>query len=336
MLITINKLEQYKESIKRAEQWLLSIQNPDGSMNPVDKGPLTYYKVPRGLAIVGRLKEANSLLDWAKREIFAPEGDFKAERKGFHYFHYTYSSAWFIWAAHALGRFDVSFKGMEYLHKFRNPKTCGYCSEAVYSEKNHNEQDILTISFNSFVGLHLGMVEEAIEAADLISQIFEQQPDPDEIVWLRVGEKGNLIKNVPDRCGERRYYVLEVKAPAQYYYYLGAAMVFLTKLYAITNDRQHFELADTILNICLNCHQDVFLTDGTGKVGLGSAYLYAVTGEEKYARAAMKSCDFLVSDQHQDGYWIRGGQPTASSTAEFVVWLSEAVAILSKEKELKS
>jgi hypothetical protein len=42
----------------------------------------------------------------------------------------------------------------------------------------------------------------------------------------------------------------------------------------------------------------------------------------------MRSCDFLAEDQHPDGCWMRGGSPTASSTAEFVVWLSEVIAIL--------
>ena len=114
----------------------------------------------------------------------------------------------------------------------------------------------------------------------------------------------------------------------QYYYYLGASMVFLTRLYTISGDRKHLDLANTVYKVCLNCHEDVFHTDGTGKVGLGSAFLYQATGDKKYAESAIKSCDFLVSDQHPGGYWERGGKPTASSTAEFVVWLCEVVSIL--------
>ena len=322
------KLETYVDSVRRAEKWLVSALNPDGTMNPAEKGPLSYYKVPRGLAIIGRLKEANSMLDWTKREIFTSEGDFRAERKAFHHYHYTYSSAWFVWVAQFLGRFDVSYKGMDYLRKFRNPETGGYCSEAPFSKDRHNEQDLLTISFTSFIGLYMGMLNEAIKAAELLSSIFEQQSDPGLMIWLRVDENGKLIRHVPDNCEERRFYALEVKAPLQYYYYLGAAMVFLTRLYAITGEKKHLELANTVHEVCLNCHEDVFLTDGTGKVGLGSAFLYQATGEKKYAESAMKSCDFLVSDQHPDGYWIRGGKPTASSTAEFVVWLWEVVSIL--------
>lgn len=325
-LLPPEKMEKYRESASKAAQWLGSIQNSDGSIDPADKGPLAYYKIPRGLQIVGRLQEAQAMLDWTRESIFTPEGDFAGERKGFHHFHYTYSSAWFVWVAQLMSRFDISCKGMDYLCRFRNPRTGGYCSEAIYAPENHNEQDLLSISFNSFVGLHLGMLKEAKAAAELIDDIIDQQPELDERFWMRVDADGRLITRVDPNCDEPRYYVLEVKAPEQYYYYLGAAMVFLAKLYSATGDRQHLEAAEAIHRICLQCHEDVFLTDGTGKVGLGSAYLFKVTGEEKYAESAIKSCDFLVADQHPDGYWVRGGMPTASSTAEFVVWLSEVVA----------
>ena len=326
--VLTEKMESYREAVDKAANWLCSIQNPDGSMNPVEKGPLAYYKVPRGLAMVGRLKEAQAILDWTKETIFTSEGDFVGERKAFHHYHYTYSSAWFVWAAQQLSRFDISYKGMAYLRRFRNPQTGGYCSEATYSAENHNAQDLLSTSFNSFVGLHMGMLKEAGAAAELVRSIIDQQPDPDRMFWLRVDAEGRLITGVNPHCDEPRFSVLEIRAPQQYYYYLGAAMVFLSKLYSVMGDRRHLESAEAVHNICLKCHEDAFLTDGTGKVGLGSAYLYELTAEERYAESAMRSCDFLVADQHPEGYWARGGSPTASSTAEFVVWLTEVAAIL--------
>jgi len=326
--IRTGKVERYREAAEKAARWLCSIQNLDGTMNPVEKGALTYYKVPRGLAIAGHLKEAHAVLDWARETIFTSEGDFAAERKAFHHYHYTYSSAWFVWAAHLLNRFDISYRGMEYLRRFRNPRAGGYCSEATYSPENHNTQDLLSISFNSFVGLHIGMIDEARRAAGLVRSIIDQQPEPDRIFWLRVDGEGKLITAVDPNCDEPRFCALEVKAPQQYYYYLGAAIVFLSKLYSITRSKRHLESAETVHDICLNCHEDAFRTDATGKVGLGSAYLYKLTGEEKYAESAIRSCDFLVRDQHPEGYWVRGDSPTASSTAEFLVWLSEVAAIL--------
>ncbi len=305
---------------------MLGIQNADGSINPTDRGPLTYYKVPKGLAITGHLDEAGRLLDWAKREIFTPEGDFKATRAGFHHAHYTYSSCWFVWTAQTMGRFDLSHRGMMFLLKFRHPRTGGFCSEATYASGN-NEQDLLSTAFTAFVALHFGRMTEANAAARWIDDLLAQQPDPRKRLWLRKDDSGRLLTAVPAGCGEPRYYLLEIPAPQQYYYYLGSGIVFLAKLYSMTAQKRHLRTAQALFEIATSCHSDVFLTDGTGKVGLGAAYLYQITGRPEYAEAARRSCDFLVGDQKPDGYWERGGKPTASSTAEFVVWLKEILAV---------
>ena len=326
---------KYRASVTRAETWLLSKLNRNGTMDPVEKGALTYYKVPRGWAIVGRLKEALSMLDWAKRDLFTEEGDFAATRQAFHHHHYTYSSAWYVWCSQVLARFDMSYRGLEYLLRFRNPKTGGYCSEATFGEGQPNEQDLLSTAFNSFVGLHLGHLSEAKEAADWIVDLLEQQPEPERMLWLRRDEDGELITKVGEACDEPRFYVLEVSAPTQFYYYLGAAMVFLAKLYDVTLDPKHLHTAKGVYHLCQKCHEDVYLTDGTGKVGLGSAFLFRSTGEMEFAESAMRSCDFLVADQAEEGCWIRGGKPTASSTAEFVVWLWEVSAILQNYVDLQ-
>jgi hypothetical protein len=322
-------IAKYRESVRKAEAWLTDQLNADGTMNPVEKGALSYYKVPRGFQVIGRLTEANAMLDWAQRDIFTDEGDFASDRKAFHFHHYTYSSAWYVWVAQLMARFDVSYKGMDYLLRFRNPNTGGYCAEATYSSENHNEQDFLTTAFISFVGLHLGLVDEAQGAAKFLIGLLDQQPDPEEAIWLRGDNNGKLVTEVSEACDEPRFYVLRVKEPAQYYYYLGATMIFLTKLYNVTGEKAYLDGAERVYKICHNCHDDVFNTDGTGKVGLGSAFLFRTTGEAHYAESAMRSCDFLVSDQDSEGPWIRGGKPTASSTAEFVVWQWEVISILS-------
>lgn len=316
------------ESIDKAGKWLRSIQNEDGSMNPVSNGALSYYKVPCALLIGGEHQAANRLLDWAKMELMTEEGDFQAERKNWHASHYVYSSSWFVWVAQRLSRFDVSYKGMEYLLRFVNPKTGGFCSKGLYVEDQENEQDLLSTSFTAFVGLHLNRITEAIAAGGWIESLLGQQPHPETELWIRMDDDGRLITSVPER-GEPNYYVLVAKEPKQHYYFVGGAIVFLAKLYSITKDEKYLKMANRFVDFALSCHEDAFLTDGTGKVGLGAAYLYYLTKDEKYLRAAERSAVFLLDDQQPEGYWVRGGKPTASSTGEFVVWLTEIVSCCS-------
>ena len=316
------------ESIDKSVKWLKSIQNADGSMNPVSNGALSYYKVPCAFLIAGEHEAATKLLDWAKKELMTEEGNFQTERKGWHASHYIYSSCWFVWVAQRLSRFDVSYKGMEYLLKFFHPETGGFCSKGLYTPGQVNEQDLLSTAFTAFVGLHLNQLSEATAAAGWIKSLLDQQPNPEKELWLRIGDNGKLITSVPEG-EEPNYYVLVAKEPKQHYYFIGGAIVFLAKLYSITGEKKYFEMANSFVDFALSCHQDAFLTDGTGKIGLGSAYLYSMTKDEKYLRAAERSAAFIIDDQESEGYWMRGGKPTASSTGEFVVWLTEIVTCCS-------
>lgn len=327
-MLEVKNQERYLRAIRKGVKWLSGIQNEDGSMNPVSNGALSYYKVPITFLIAGKHREASRLLDWAKGELFTDEGDFQAERKAWHAHHYIYSSTWYVWAAQRLSRFDISYKGMEYLLRFRNPRTGGYCSEGVYEEGKRNEQDILNTSFTSFVGLHLNRYKEAESAANWLKNLIAQQPHSEKELWLHMDGQGKLITKVPEG-EEPGYYVVVAKKPAQHYYYIGGAMAFLVKLYSLSRNEEHLKMADYLFNFACSCHRDVFSTDGTGKVGLGSAYLYQVTGNKKYARVAKRCADFLSNDQQSGGYWMRGGKPTASTTGEFVTWLREILTCLS-------
>lgn len=320
--------KKYREAALKGIDWLVSIQNPDGSMNPVDKGALTYYKVPRAMAIGGKLSEANRLLDWARQTIFTKEGDFTGVRKGFHHYHYTYSSAWYVWASNILGRFEIANLGMQHLLKFRNPKTGGYCAESTYSPDNTGEkaeQDLLAIAFNSYVGLHMGYVAEAKQAATLIKHMLETQPEPNDKFWTRVDGSGNLVTKVSEKCDDPRFYLVDAHKPNGFYYFIGAAIIFLSKLAVYTGDTDYIRTADGLFSYCQKCNEDLLLSGPGCKVGLGSAFLYKLTGKQKYLDAAIRNADFAANWQDEDGSWA---EKSASSTAELSTWLYEIAAVL--------
>jgi hypothetical protein len=320
--------EKYREAALKGINWLVSIQNPDGSMNPVDKGALSYYKVPRAMAIGGKLSEANRLLDWARQTIFTKEGDFTGVRKGFHHYHYTYSSAWYVWISNILGRFEIANLGMQYLLKFRNPITGGYCAESTYSPNNIGEkaeQDLLAIAFNSYVGLHMGHVEEAKQAAKLIKRMLETQPEPDDKFWMRVDGSGNLVTKVSEKCDDPRFYLVDAHKPKEFYYFIGAAMIFLSKLAAYTGNKDYISVADGLYSFCEKCNEDLLVSGPGCKVGLGLAFLYKLTRKEKYLEGAIRNAEFAANWQDEDGSWA---DKSASGTAELSTWLYEIAAVL--------
>ena len=92
----------YRQAAVRAIKWLLTQQNDDGSMNPVEQGIAAYYKVPYAYSLAGRTPEAVRLLAWIRENAFTEEGDFGGlhPRIGAHQTFYHYSNSWLIAGAH--------------------------------------------------------------------------------------------------------------------------------------------------------------------------------------------------------------------------------------------
>jgi len=321
--------DKYGRAIEKCMRWLLTQQNPDGSFAPSEKAPVAFYKVPRALVMAGYGKEAQKFLDVVQRESLQPNGDFAGKGGTFHEAHWTYANCWFVWASQVLSRFDMAYRGMRYLLSHRDPNTGGYCARRPYETGDDDRQeDILSTAFTSFIGLHMGLVEEARQAAGFLERLFERQSDIENRLYLRMTPAGELITEVPPGDPEPRHYVIEAAGGGQLYYFVGAAIAFLTKLYTITNNEPHLQLAENFLRFATRCHEDVYGTDAAGKICLGCTHLYRITGNEEYRAIAARIADYLVEDQHVEGYWMRGGKATASSSAEFCVWLSEFVQIV--------
>lgn len=320
---------RYHEAVTKSIRWILTQQNPDGSLNPPDKGPVAFYKVPRALAMAGHTCETHKFLDIVQDRCLEANGDFSGKVGTFHEAHWTYANCWFVWASLVLSRFDMAYRGMDYLLSHRDPNTGGYCAQRPYGQGDRDtlQEDLLSTSFTSFVGLHLGLLDEAKQAAAFARNLLDRQPDPEHRLYLRTNAHGELITEVPTDDPEPRHYVVEAAEPQQLYYFVGGTIAFLAKLYTITHDQSHLDLALDYLGFATRCHEDVYQTDAAGKICLGCSYLYRITGQETQRTIARRIADFLVDDQHPEGCWMRGGKPTASSSAEFCVWLGEFLQI---------
>jgi len=319
---------KYHRTIEKAIAWLLTQQNADGSFHPPEKAPVAFYKVPRALVTAGHPEAAQKFLDVVERESLEANGDFSGKTGTFHEAHWTYANCWFVWASLVLSRFDMAYRGMEYLLSHRDPTTGGYCARTPYAEATGAEQeDILSTAFTSFVGLHLGFLDEARQAAGFLKRLFDLQRDLPDRLYLRMNTAGELITEAPPDEAEPRHYAVEAAEPQQFYYFVGAAIAFLAELYTITRDESHLDLADRFVDFATGCHDDVYRTDASGKICLGCTYMYGITGKQKYKAIARRIADFLVEDQHPEGYWMRDGKATASSSAEFCVWLGAFLRI---------
>ena len=321
--------ELFSESLERSVNWLLRQINPDGTVNPVAKGAIAYYKLPWALVLAGKSLEAARIIRWIIKETMTADGDLQSDkRQKFHLDYYTYPNAWICLASHLLSLFDISYKTWNHISSFQDPKTGGYCSRSPYNPNKDNLQDAISTAWCSVVGLHLGRVEEAKKAAKFLEMLLSLQPDFDkQFFYYWYPKEGLVVEKPPEEPDDRFIRINVTDQEENFYYILGASISFLAQLYAITKDKRHLELAKTYYEFVMRGPESLFHTESAGKLCYASTHLYHASGERKYLDMAGKFMVSLLEIGEKDGSWIRGGKPTSSSTAEFCVWRSNLLSI---------
>ena len=329
--------QRYRGAIKKGINWVCEQMNADGTVNPVDKGAFAYYKLPWALAMAGRIEEAESIVRWIVAECMTDDGDFESHKRNkFHRDYYGYENAWIVLAAHLLGLFDISTGGWSYIERFQDPATGGICSRMPYDADSNGLEDPLSSAWVPGVCLHLGKLDMALRAADFLQGIWDSQPDTGRQFYFLWRPKGGFITSKPPEEPAERDYRISTTEPENWHYITGAQVAFLAKLYLITRDPKHLALARRARDFGMSCHDDLSRSDSAGKFCYGNTYLFRATGEERYLETAIRCADYLCSDQKPAGCWMRGGKPTASSTAEFCVWMMSFLALTGDVKEVQA
>jgi hypothetical protein len=332
-----NTTQRYVESARRAGQWIVDHQKPDGSFFDADMGISGYFKIPYALGISGFVPQSVRLLRWVARNHFTAEGDFRSpQRKAATAKHDdwpTYANSWLIQAAHRLNQFDLSFRGAEYLLRHRTP--CGGFN-ALENGKPYVE--CLGTSWAGMAQLSVGNITVAAGVAQCLQSLVDQQPDTGRF-YFRMTTDGQLITDVPD--GAALGYYVDSMREDQIYYHPGVAMIFLCRYYLASGEVSALRTAETIFAFTDRCRPDVYAFPPSGKLGVGCALLASITGKPEPRRAAESLVDYLVETQKPDGYWqlpeveiyrtIKNKDSleiTMEISSEFTAWLWEIAALL--------
>ena len=329
---TDNRVAAYWAGALKGAEWLLQQQSADGSFSSIEEGIDAYYKIPYALAVTGYPRQAHQLLDWVVREgALTPEGDLRGKsvkaQSVWHHECYTYSNSWMVIGAQRLGRFDFARPAMAYVLKFLSNANGGIFSEPESILTGRGRQDIVVCSQASSACVYMGRWAEAIQIGDWFVDMLRWQPDIARNLYACSDPETGLIVDYP--ADYPLMYVVKAYEPAQWYFYPGIAMGFLSKLYLATGKREYLDASEGYFDFTLHCQEDVYRKGQSGKIGWGSAQMYWITGDEKYRRGAVAVGDFLLETQADSGLWDLGG-PYGSApatildiTAEFVVWLAE-------------
>jgi hypothetical protein len=320
----------YRQAAVRAVKWLLTQQNDDGSMRPVEQGVGAYYKVPYAFSLAGRTTEAARLLAWVRQNAFTEEGDFggRYPRIGPHQAYYHYANSWLIAGAQRLGQFDLALRGIDFLLSMQHPQFGGFLTQGPDAHLS-GEQDLMSTSMAGLACLYTGRLPEAIAVGDHLVRVWQKQPVPSRRLYFCVRNGEDLITDFPDEEADQR--VIDVTKEKQWYLVPGLATAFLVRLWMATGNRQYLHAAHEYMEFADLCASDRYTAPMSGEFGWGAALLYQATGNANYQRIASAVADYVVSTQLEEGIWGSSGlsQEYAylimDATAEFAVLLVEIV-----------
>ena len=289
----------FLEAAKRGLAWILTHQRPDGSFCAPERGIGGYYKVPYLLTVSGHLRQAQRLLSWVAQHHFTSEGDFRAvegkAQASFHDSWPVYGNAWLILGAHRAGRWDLSQQGITYLLRYQVPVGGFYALDG----ETHFLEPVCT-SWGGLAALTTGQLGAACRAGDLLTGLATNQPEPDRF-YYRLDLEGNLITEVPPDAALFHY--IDATRRQQIYYNPGIILIFLAHLHRATAKPRYLEAGRRVFQFTERCADDVHRFPPSGKLGMGSALLYSLTGQAEARQAAINVGAYLVKTQTAEGFW---------------------------------
>ena len=304
-------------AVARGLEWIESNVSAGGQVGPRDGGIAAYYKMLFALSAGGRARTANRVANWVRRTVQTEEGDFAPGGRGRVFSRlYVYPNAWLVYGAHRLGRLDISRPGALFLVSFQD--TCSGAFHSMRGDVSGAEEpgpyvaqseaqsertaELMCTAMSGLASLYVGYVQEAVKAGDFLCKMLTSQPHPQRMLYTMYDlQEQRLITDYPTHLAQA--FAVDARELAQYYFQLGIAAAFLSKLYAAVRQDCYLRAARGYLDFISGCREDRFSTPQSGKLAWGGAYLVQLTGEEKYIDVVRNVTRYLCESQHPDGHW---------------------------------
>lgn len=327
------EIRSYRQAIVNGLKWLLTQQDPDGSVKPIEHGINTFHKIPYALALTGQIERGTRLCTWIQENVFDEDGDFtrRFNREGPLASFYHYGNAWLIMGAHRLGQFGMSTKATDFLSTLQHPHTGGFLTLGPDSSLD-GMQDIMSSALAGLAMLNAGRLAEAEATGNFLVSMYDRQPKIAQQM-LFVAQKGDrLVNEWPE--DQAPAFALTLKDSGQWYFVPGIAGGFLAKLYEVTGNEEHLRTAQSYIQFADLSGSDRYDGPFSWWFGWGAAMVYAVTGVASYRRIIESVCDHMIESQMSNGTWAAGSMsyeppaPIIDATAEAIIVLTEILQAL--------
>jgi len=299
------------EGARRGAAWLLAQQRPNGGWKPLENPPVdAFYKGSVAFALLGEIAAAERTLDYIKRHLLQPDGDFlPRSNPWFLDVHYQYANGWIILGAQKIGRYDITMPAIRFLLSQQDAATGGF-----YSQKSVGGQkrriDTMSSGIAGLDCLAAGQYDAAFKAARYFEKMIDMQPAADKF-YLTLNEDGRLGVDFP--ADQTFWRVVDAKKPDQCWYAVGLPFAFAVLMHQATGDARYAKLAQWYFDFQTRC---VNPWDGgsSGKAAWGCSILYHNTGDERYLDIAAHVAKRILACQLPDG-WFQWGKSQSYNAA---------------------
>ncbi|HEY3398536.1 MAG TPA: hypothetical protein VGM19_12850 [Armatimonadota bacterium] len=331
-------LRRCRSATVAAVKWLLTQQNSDGAMVPVEHGVATHNRVLWALNDMGQQPRAALLCRWLREYGLGEEGDFGGLLRPAPYDRfYAVGNAFLVVGAMRLGQYAIGYPALDFITNLQHPQSGGFLTAGPEATLD-DEQDLLTTATCGLACLQGGQLESAERAGRFLLKLWEDQPGGAAARLFMVVNEGNKIVT---ECEPEvaLWYAVDINRAEQAYFIPALGAGFLAALYDATGAPEFLEGMHNYLQFVDSCGEDRYRSEKSAFVGWAHALAYEITGNANYLRAAEQVVDALLATQLANGSWLKGSMgadltsDVVDATAEGVIVLNQVLRSLAGAEE---
>lgn len=337
-----NRKASYLESVSRAQEWIVSHQQPDGGFGSEVETFSHHMAIPASLLQTGHPAKAAKLVAYMKKRFMQPDGAFdmpewKAGRPSA-LFEYCYAPSWVVYGSHMNGAFDLSFPAMPHILQFQDPGTGGMFGSPQDKDRKKGLISAPVTCIAGQAALTTGYVNQAKRMGDHILRLIEQNPDLNKEFYPAWDTERALLTGSDTPSFPNMPRVISRNNAGQHHYLTGMIIAYLSDLFRATGERKYLDGAEKIFHFAAGGSPAIYENTLSHKFAWGCTWLYRATGNSEHLEAACRVCDYLVKIQEADGTFVHYGlvksaaewpySPRLNTTAQFSLWIQRTANLL--------
>jgi len=325
------RLDAYLAARRRGTDWLLHHLNDDGSLGDPHAG-FHFYRAPWTFVVAGETQAAVAICGWIRRNMLTPdaaiEGPFRVFGDA-----YAYRNATLIVGAHLAQQYDLSYRLMPDLLRWRDPTSGAFANDRAPDGSQSDRMDIPYACGPGFAALATGHLDVARGVYTFLERMYNAQTQlPERFFYACSRSRQAVIMDYA--ADEQLWHVVENRVARRQRWTIGGiAAGFLCRLYLTEPRSSYLELARRYQAFSMAATDGQFQFAQVCKSSWGSSLLFQLTGEEQYRAWTYRMGDWYVTTQRPEGYWAWDMHTTLGArielTLEFVMHLDTLIGGLS-------